>query len=234
MLRQFLEPRVLWAPRDSGWWIAITFIVGSVLFGLGALFPLISSFPIAIINIVYLVGSSLYLIGASVQFVQGRRMKINDRGDAADVRKLANRNSRAAAIQAFGAILFQTSMTGALINSLNVAQQERVIWAPDLVGAICFVTASSMFFALRYPIQQRQENQDSSRFLALLNIIGSLFFVLSALGAYIVPLTDESIYPSVANLGTFVGAIFFFISSIPGLPPRTTAQPRKAQPQQQT
>jgi hypothetical protein len=220
MLRQFFQPRVLWAPRDSGWWIASTFIVGSVLFGLGAAFPLISGFPVEVINLVYLAGSSLYLIGASVQFVQGRRMKINDRGDAAAVRRFANRNSRAAAIQAFGAILFQTSMTGALINSLNVAQQERVIWAPDLVGAICFVTASTIFFTLRYPIQQRRDNRQSARFLALLNIIGSAFFVLSAIGAYIVPLTDQSLYPQVANIGTFVGAIFFFVSSIPGLPPR--------------
>jgi hypothetical protein len=220
MLRQFLQPRVLWAPRDSGWWIASTFIVGSVLFGLGAAFPLISGFPVEVINLVYLAGSSLYLIGASVQFVQGRRMKINDRGDAAAVRRFANRNSRAAAIQAFGAILFQTSMTGALINSLNVAQQERVIWAPDLVGAICFVTASTIFFTLRYPIQQRRDNRQSARFLALLNIIGSAFFVLSAIGAYIVPLTDQSLYPQIANIGTFVGAIFFFVSSIPGLPPR--------------
>ena len=59
-----------------------------------------------------------------------------------------------------------------------------------------------------------------ARFLALLNIIGSAFFVLSAIGAYIVPLTDQSLYPQVANIGTFVGAIFFFVSSIPGLPPR--------------
>lgn len=220
MLRQFLQPRVLWAPRDSGWWIASTFIVGSVLFGLGAAFPLISGFPIEIINLVYLAGSTLYLIGASVQFVQGRRMKINDRGDAAAVRRFANRNSRAAAIQAFGAVLFQTSMTGALINSLSTLQQERVIWAPDLIGAICFVTASTIFFTLRYPIQQRQDNRQSARFLALLNIIGSGFFVLSAIGAYIVPLTDESLYPQLANIGTFIGAIFFFISSIPGLPPK--------------
>jgi predicted PurR-regulated permease PerM len=90
------------------------------------------------------------------------------------------------------------------------------------VGAACFVTASSMFFTLSYPIQQRQENRVSARFLAMLNIIGSMFFVLSALGAYIVPLTDQSIYPEVANVGTFIGAIFFFISSIPGLPPKRT------------
>jgi hypothetical protein len=66
MLRQFLEPRVLWAPRDSGWWIAITFIVGSVLFAAGATIPLVPDLPLIVINIVYLVGSSLYLIGASL------------------------------------------------------------------------------------------------------------------------------------------------------------------------
>ena len=220
LIRRLTTPRRLWAPGDSGWWIAITFIVGSVLFALGAALPFIPNFPIEIVNIVYLVGSSLYLVGAGVQAVQGRRMKINDRGDARQVRAFANKNSRGAFIQAFGAILFQTSMTGALIGWLSTTQQERVIWAPDLVGSLCFVTASSIFFSLKYPIQQRQEDVQDARLLALFNIIGSAFFVLSALGAYIVPLTDQSIYPAVANLGTLVGAIFFFVSSIPGLPPK--------------
>lgn len=220
MLRQFFQPRILWAPRDSGWWVANTFIVGSVLFGLGAAFPLIPNFPVEIINVVYLAGSSLYLVGAVVQAIQGRRMRINDRDDPQATRRFADRNSRAAAIQAFGAILFQTSMTGALIRSLTTVQQEAVIWVPDLVGALCFVTASSIFFSLRYPIQQRQDNRQSARFLALLNILGSVFFVLSAIGAYIIPLTDQTFYPELANIGTFVGAIFFFISSIPGLPPK--------------
>jgi hypothetical protein len=114
-------------------------------------------------------------------------------------------------------------MTGTLINALSVAQQERIIWAPDLLDAVCFVTASSLFFTLSYPIQQRQENRVSARFLATLNIIGSAFFVISALGTYSVPITDESIYPKVANPGTFIGAPIFFVSSIPGPPPKQTA-----------
>lgn len=220
MLRKYFQPRVLWAPRDSGWWVASTFIVGSVLFGLGAAFPLIPNFPAEIINVVYLAGSSLYLIGAVIQAVQGRKMAINDRSDPKATRRFADQNSRGAIIQAFGAVLFQTSMTGTMIRSLSTVQQESVVWAPDLVGAFCFVIASTIFFSLRYPIQQRQEDRVSARFLALLNIIGSGFFVLSAIGAYIVPLTDQSLYPEIANIGTFVGAIFFFISSIPGLPPK--------------
>jgi hypothetical protein len=228
LIRRLTIPRRLWAPSDSGWWIAITFIVGSILFGFGAIFPLIPGFPFEIINVVYLVGSSLYLVGAGIQAVQGRRMKINDRGDAKDVRAFANRNSQGAFIQAFGAILFQTSMTGAFIRSLSIAQQEKIIWVPDLFGALCFLIASWMFFTLRYPIQHRQDNGRSARELAMMNIVGSAFFVISALGAYIVPLTDQAIYPRIANLGTLAGALLFLLSSIPGLPAKPSASTRVA------
>jgi hypothetical protein len=224
LLHQFVQPRILWAPRDPGWWIAITFILGSVLFCVGAILPFTSGLSTAVTNVVYLVGSSLYLVGALIQFIQGRRMKINHRDDASAMRHLANKNSRAAGIQAIGALLFQTSMTGALIRSLSIAEQERIIWVPDLFGALCFLVASSMFFTLRYPIQHRQGNGRSARELAMMNIIGSAFFVISALGAYIVPLTDQSIYPQIANLGTFAGAVLFLLSSIPGLPAKPNSR----------
>ena len=227
MLHQFVQPRILWAPRDPGWWIAITFILGSVLFCVGAILPFTRGLSTAATNVVYFVGSSLYLVGALIQFIRGRRMKINHRDDASAMRHLANKNSRAAGIQAIGALLFQTSMTGAFIRSLSIAEQERIIWVPDLFGALCFLVASSMFFTLRYPIQHRQDNGRSARELAMMNIVGSAFFVISAFGAYIVPLTDQAIYPRIANLGTFVGAVFFLLSSIPGLPakPSSSTQP---------
>jgi hypothetical protein len=224
LLHQFVQPRILWAPRDPGWWIAITFILGSVLFCVGAILPFTSGLSTAVTNVVYLVGSSLYLVGALIQFIQGRRMKINHRDDASAMRHLANKNSRAAGIQAIGALLFQTSMTGALIRSLSIAEQERIIWVPDLFGALCFLVASSMFFTLRYPIQHRQGNGRSARELAMMNIVGSAFFVISALGAYIVPLTDQSIYPQIANLGTFAGAVLFLLSSVPGLPAKPNSR----------
>ncbi|MGB1079672.1 MAG: hypothetical protein ACPG1L_09365, partial [Candidatus Nanopelagicales bacterium] len=109
-------------------------------------------------SVIYFVGSSLYLIGAFIQFIRGRRMRINHRGDTSAMRHLANKNSRAAAIQAIGALSFQTSLTGALIQPLSIAQQERIIWVPDLFGALCFLVASWMFFTLRYPIQHREDN----------------------------------------------------------------------------
>ena len=231
MLHQFVQPRVLWAPRDPGWWIAITFILGSVLFCEGAILPFTRGLSTATTNIVYFVGSSLYLVGALIQFIRGRRMKINHRDDVSAMRHLANKNSRAAGIQAIGALLFQTSMTGAFIRSLSIAEQERIIWVPDLFGALCFLVASWMFFTLRYPIQHRQDNGRSARELAMMNIVGSAFFVISAFGAYIVPLTDQPIYPRIANLGTLAGALLFLLSSIPGLPAKLRASTQAPPPE---
>ena len=145
-------------------------------------------------NVVYLVGSSLYLVGAFIQFIQGRRMKINHRDDASAMRHLANKNSRAAGIQAIGALLFQTSMTGAFIRSLSIAQQEKIIWVPDLFGALCFLIASSMFFTLRYPIQHRQDNGRSARELAMKGNLPTAYSMPSSF-------TCSSVLPTLATSG---------------------------------
>ena len=91
-----------------------------------------------------------------------------------------------------------------------------------------FLTASTVFFVLNRPIQSQplrdQFNERSERRLAALNIAGSAFFIISALGAYISPLTGQEFYPFVANLGTLVGGGFFLVSSIPGIPRVSTSR----------
>lgn len=220
MEHRYLVKRKLWAPQEGDWWNASTFIVGSILFALGAVLPTLSRVPTQAILFVYLIGSTLYLIGAIVQLVRGRHMAIHGASEPLAARRLANRNSLAATIQVAGAIFFQISATGDLLRFLSPTHQDRILWVPDLTGAICFVVASAMFFSLRYPIQHRKGNPISDRTLALLNIWGSLFFVASAIGTYVPALTGVSLYPKLANIGTFIGAILFLISSIPGLPLR--------------
>jgi len=220
MAHRFLIRRRLWAPQEGDWWIASTFIIGSILFAAGAVLPTLSGIPSQAILSVYLTGSTLYLTGATVQLVRGRHMAIHSASGPQAARRLANRNSLGAIIQVTGAIFFQVSATGDLLRSLSATPQEQILWVPDLTGSICFVVASAIFFSLQYPIQHRKGNPISDRTLAMLNIWGSLFFVASAIGVYAPALTGESLYPKLANVGTFIGAIFFLVSSIPGLPLR--------------
>ncbi len=41
-------------------------------------------------------------------------------------------------------------------------------------------------------------------------MIGSIFFMISAVAACVIPDTDEFVNASLANLGTLVGALYFF------------------------
>ncbi len=187
----------------------------------GAVMPVVQVIPDAVATVTFFIGSSLYLIGASAQvlgeFVASRRARSSPHGTT---RSMARWSLVGGAVQAVGALLFQTNLTAAFARDLSIAQQERLLWVPDLLGSVLFLTASAIFFRLHRPIQGRKEDGDQ-RHLALLNIIGSAFFIVSAVGAYVSPLTGEEIYPMIANLGTLIGALFFLISSLPGLPRRS-------------
>ena len=215
-----LIERKIWAPQEGDWWIASTFIVGSILFATGAVLPAFARVPSQAILLIYLIGSTLYLVGATVALVHGRHMAIHSAGGPQLALRFANRNSLAATIQVIGAILFQVSATGDLLRFLSPTHHDQVLWVPDLTGAICFVVASAIFFSLQYPIQHRKGNLMSGRTLAVLNIWGSLFFVASAIGDYTPAFTEQALYPVLANVGTFIGALFFLVSSVPGLPLR--------------
>ena len=204
---------------------------------LGAVLPVMRFVPGPVITVTFFIGSSLYLMGAIAQIVgeviRRRRARHSTEGDGSRTAEGSKvRRARVAlaggVIQGVGAVLFQTNLTAAFARDLSIVQQELLLWVPDLLGSVLFLVSSSIFFHLARPIQGREE-EGQDRSLALLNMAGSAFFILSAFGAYVSPLTDTEAYPFVANLGTLIGAAFFWVSSIPGLPHGTVyrgARPR--------
>ena len=49
-----------------------------------------------------------------------------------------------------------------------------------------------------------------SWWIVVLNMVGSIFFMISALAAFVVPDTGDLLDASLANSGTFLGAVCFF------------------------
>ena len=49
--------------------------------------------------------------------------------------------------------------------------------------------------------------------IAALNLVGSIFFGLSAIAAYVVPSTGELLNAALANAGTFLGALGFLVGA---------------------
>ncbi|MGW5920723.1 hypothetical protein ACWFPY_17190 [Nocardia fluminea] len=47
-----------------------------------------------------------------------------------------------------------------------------------------------------------------------LNMMGSVFFAVSAVGAYVIPATSDFVSRLWANLGTFLGALCFLAAAL--------------------
>jgi hypothetical protein len=212
--------RPWWQPRRIGWWIAILFMLGSFLFGLGSL-PLYSDHvDVRIVSATFFVGSIFFTSAGYLQFVQtiNVRDELEPGTSRSKVRLVAWQPQRidwwAASVQSIGTILFNISTFSAMDTAFSLQQQERLVWAPDMLGSVAFMIASTLAWLEVCQGWWRWEPTDTSWQIVALNLGGSIAFQISALAAFIEPSSGELVNLHVANLGTFVGAIGFFFGAL--------------------
>jgi len=116
-------------------------------------------------------------------------------------------------VQSVGTVLFNISTFSALDATFSQQQQERLVWAPDMLGSIAFMVASTLAWLEVCGGWWRWSPGDTSWRIVALNLGGSIAFQLSAIAAFIRPTTGEVVNLPIANLGTFVGAVGFFLGA---------------------
>ena len=124
----------------------------------------------------------------------------------------------ASLVQFAGTLFFNLSTYDALDTALSVDATDRVVWAPDALGSICFLVASGLAWvaARGAGVQDRR--------IAALNLVGSVLFGVSAVASYVVPSTGDVLALAAANVTTSAGALCFLagalLLSLPTLHPR--------------
>jgi hypothetical protein len=204
----------VWAPHEIGWWVGILFIIGSACFAIGSVPGLSSVASPKLVSSVYFIGSLFFTSAGYLQYLQA----INARGTgehqpihrwfAAVPHSLGG---WATAVQLAGTVFFNVTTFQALQTGFTVHQENLRVWSPDFFGSICFLVAS--WFAVeevRAPEGSRRWRWSEIPWrIVWLNMIGSIFFMLSAIAAFVRPATDELLSASIANAGTFLGALCF-------------------------
>lgn len=165
------------------------FAVGSLLFALGALPGYARLVGTGADDLTYFVGSIFFTAAGALQL----------RGSAPGADRWAS------AIQSAGTLAFNVSTGLAMAHNLSAAQEDRYVWRPDAVGSVCFLVAS--WIALRIA-------RDAQRPIAWWNMVGSVAFAASAVGAYVIPDSGELRNAAAANLGTFAGALCFLAGAL--------------------
>jgi hypothetical protein len=202
-----------WRPHDIGWRTATLFMVGSFCFALGAA-PLFSSAaPASVCGVVFFVGSLFFTSAGYSQFVQAINPSDGDRPPGR--RRLldwqpTNAGWWAAGVQSIGTLWFNINTFEAMKSGFDVHQQNLRIWTPDFVGSICFLVASEIALWVVCHRAVCVQRNSTDWWISSINMVGSIFFMASALAAFVLPDTGNLVDATLANTGTFLGALCFF------------------------
>jgi hypothetical protein len=216
-----------WAPGAVAWWIGVLFMIGSFCFAIGAVPGYVSWVGITTDNVTFFVGSIFFTSAAALQYLEV--VNTDPVGDAPPTRRrvrfVAWEPHRidwcATAVQLVGTVFFNISTFAALVAGEGRANAGQYVWRPDAFGSICFLVASQLAYAEVGHRWISWKPRLRSWWIAALNMIGSIAFGVSAVAAYVVPGSGEPRNVELVNLGTFVGAIGFFVGAFLLLPERT-------------
>ena len=218
-----------WAPTARGWWIAVLFAVGSLLFALGSVpgyvggrDPLGHGDLLRRLPVLHLRGLP-HLPGAVDAAVPAQ----NPRRRRVFVYQPHRIDWWAAAVQLVGTLYFNVSTGVAVKANLSAEAAHQHVWRPDAIGSICFLVASALAWVEVCHGWIAWRPRSWSWWITLVNLLGSVAFGVSAVAGYISPVTGDVRNAERANLGTLVGAVCFFVGAL--LLPERTEETTEAQ-----
>lgn len=215
-----------WAPRARGWWLAILFAIGSILFAVGAVPGFASLAGPRGDSITFFVGSLFFTVAA---FLQYREMvDAAPEGSRTGWRRYLSLGVGridwwATVVQLAGTLFFNVSTGDAIRLDLSTGSAMHHVWRPDVLGSACFLAASALAWFEVCHGWGAWQTSNVSWWIVLVNLAGSVAFAASALASYVVPETGELFNVTLSNLGTFTGAVLFLVGAVLLLPERTEA-----------
>jgi hypothetical protein len=213
-----------WAPTARGWWIAVLFAVGSLLFILGAVPAYASAAGARWDAVTFFIGSLFFTSAGFLAYREA--VDAGPQASTAARRRFFVFEPRridwwATALQLAGTLYFNVSTGNAARVDLTATAANQHVWRPDAVGSICFLTASALAWFEVCHGWGAWRPRSWSWWITLANLIGSVAFGVSAVAGYISPATGQLHNAERSNLGTLVGAVFFLAGALLLLPERT-------------
>ncbi|MFD1827073.1 MULTISPECIES: hypothetical protein [Mumia] len=191
------------------------FMIGSALFALGSALALGDWASAATSNMCYFVGAWFFTAAGLAQLLMSGAVTVPvsyGRGTMVRAEWLA------AATQSFGTVLFNVSTTAAL-EARTVSAQKHFVWSPDAGGSVAFLVSGVFVIVAYNHLNKAWSPGERQWWSAQINLVGCVAFAISAVGAYILP-GGDSVNNAVANVGTLIGAVCFFMASFIVLPRR--------------
>jgi len=200
-------------------WMALFFALGSACFLIGP-FPGYAQLVGATTDAVtFFVGSVLFTTGGALQTI----IAYPERHSGAPGRAAW----RAATIQSAGTLFFNVTTYQALHTSLSNSHYDRLVWRPDAFGSICFLISGAIAYRASARHGWLPARGHPGWWEPTINLLGCIFFGISAIAGYLVPSTGTLLDLAAANWNTALGAACFLTCALATLlTGRTLKSPR--------
>jgi hypothetical protein len=213
-------------PRRLNTAIAVLFAIGSFGFALGS-----TGFYAAAVGptpdaVTFFISSIFFTSASFLQLVQSQSPAMTATGTSRDderqhLKLLAwlprDKGWLAAVIQFPGTLFFNGTTFWAITVAVSSSKYDNVVWRPDFYGSVLFLL-SSFFGILTVARLLSWRPREAAWWAAWLNMLGAVAFMASAIGAFVMPTTAAAVDVRLADRGTFVGAVCFFLGALLVLP----------------
>jgi hypothetical protein len=198
--------------RGLTWWIGLLFAFGSTCFLVGPIPAFEDAVGMPATDATFSIGSIFFTAASYLSYMQVVR---------AGGRRWVGWTPQlmgfwATFIQLVGTLFFNVTTLAALV-SLTRTEAEQYVWRPGAFGSICFLVSSAIAFAEAGHRWFSWRPGERDWHITALNMWGSVFFGISAIGAYVDP-DGQMVSARWANGGTLLGAACFLIASILMMP----------------
>lgn len=187
-------------------WMALFFALGSTCFLIGPFPGYVQLVGARADGITFFVGSILFTAGGAVQ----SRLAFPDRRSPGEGRA----GWWAAIVQSAGTLFFNISTYHAMHTALTSHEYDRLVWRPDWRGSICFLVSGAIAYRASPRRGWLPVRGGNGWWQAAANLLGCIFFGISAVAGYVVPATGSMLDQAAANWNTALGAACFLACAL--------------------
>lgn len=186
-------------------WMALFFALGSTCFLVGPFPGYLQLVGARADGITFFVGSILFTLGGALQSRLAWIERRSPGGPAA---------WWSAIVQSAGTLFFNVTTYQAMHVALTGPDYNRLVWRPDWRGSICFLVSGAIAYLASPRHGWLPEREGRGWWQPAVNLLGCIFFGISAVAGYVVPATGSMLDQAAANWNTSLGAACFLACAL--------------------
>ena len=185
--------------------MALCFALGSTCFLVGPFPGYVELVGVSADAITFFIGSILFTLGGVLQSSLAWPERHSSGGGGAAW--------WAAIIQSAGTLFFNITTYQAMHTALTSAAYD-LVWRPDWRGSICFLVSGAIVYHASARHGWLPLRGVDGWWQPAVNLLGCIFFGISAVAGYVVPTTGSMLDQAAANWNTALGAACFLACAL--------------------